>query len=203
MKTKLFTLIFALAFSGSLLAQTPLTKEERKFATDYMKESTDYALSALKGLSEEQLTFKPDANSWSVEDCLRHLMIAEQGIWMSFVEAPLKTAADPANRTNLAWTDEQVIGAITSREQKATTSTAAEPQNIDGSFKDVLNNFKKLRAEHVKWLKGTNEDLRNRVAQSPIGKIDVYQAVLLVSGHVKRHTDQMKEVMASEGFPKQ
>ncbi|HEY9116178.1 MAG TPA: DinB family protein [Roseivirga sp.] len=203
MKTKLFTLIIALAFGGSLWAQTPLTKEEKDFALKYMKESTDYMTSTLKGLSEEQLKFKPDAKSWSVEDCLRHLMIAEQGIWMGFVEANLSATPNPSSREGLPWSDEQVIGAITSRDQKATTSAEAEPQNVEGDYKEVLKNFKKLRAEHAKWLKSTDEDLRNRVAQSPVGKIDLYQAVLLISGHVRRHTDQMKEVMANEGFPKQ
>ena len=58
-----------------------------------------------------------------------------------------------------------------------------------------------MRSAHVKWIKKTDADLRNRYAETPIGVLDTYQAILFMSGHVTRHTDQMKEVMASPGFP--
>lgn len=203
MRIKLLCLLIVAGLSLNLSAQTPLSKEEKDFAIQFMNESTDYMLSTLRGLSEEQLKFKPDANSWSVEDCLKHLMISEQAIWTAFVETPLKGSADPDNRDALQLSDEQVIQFITSRERKAKTSEQAEPQNIEGDYKDVLKDLKKLRSAHAKWLKSTEEDLRNRVADSPLGKIDLYQAVLLISGHVRRHTDQMKEVMNSESFPNQ
>ena len=203
MKSKFFVLLIALGLCGSLMAQTPLTQEEKDFAIQYMNEATKELEQTVKGLSEAQLKFKADANSWSVEDCLKHLTISEMNIWAGFVQAPLQEAPDPSRRSEVKVEDKMLLGMIENREQKVQTSESFEPVNKEGDFKTVLKEFQALRAEHLKWLKKTNEDLRNRYAQTPVGTMDAYQAVLFISGHVKRHTAQMKEVMASEGFPKQ
>lgn len=203
MKRKLFTLLIALGFCGSLLAQTPLTQAEKDFAIQYLNEATKELEQTVKGLNEAQLKFKPDANSWSVEDCLKHLTISEVNIWAGMVEAPMQQTPDPSKRSEVPADDKMLLGMIESREQKVQTSESFQPVNKEGDFKTVLKEFKDLRAEHLKWVKKTNEDLRNRYAQTPVGTIDTYQAVLFISGHVKRHTAQMKEVKASEGFPKQ
>ena len=47
----------------------------------------------------------------------------------------------------------------------------------------------------------TEDDLRNRYFDFPFGKADSYQIILFLSGHTKRHTDQIKEVIANEKFP--
>lgn len=201
MKSKLFTLLIAFGFCGSLMAQTPLTKEEKDFAIKYLNEATKELEQTVKGLSEAQLKFRPDANSWSVEDCLKHLTISEVNIWAGFVDTALQQEPDPSKRYEVQASDEMILGMIESREQKVQTSESFQPVNKEGDFKTVLKEFKSLRAEHLKWLKKTDEDLRNRYAQTPVGTIDAYQGILFISGHVKRHTAQMKEVMASEGFP--
>ncbi|NVK85003.1 MAG: DinB family protein [Cytophagia bacterium] len=201
MKSKLFTLLIAFGFCGSLMAQTPLTKEEKDFAIKYLNEATKELEQTVKGLSEAQLKYRPDANSWSVEDCLKHLTISEANIWAGFVEAALQQEPDPSKRSEVKASDEMILGMIESRDQKVQTSESFQPVNKEGDFKTVLKEFKSLRAAHLKWLKKTDEDLRNRYAQTPVGTIDAYQGVLFISGHVKRHTAQMKEVMASEGFP--
>ncbi|NVJ45543.1 MAG: DinB family protein [Cytophagia bacterium] len=201
MKSKLFTLLIAFGFCGSLMAQTPLTKEEKDFAIKYLNEATKELEQTVKGLSEAQLKYRPDANSWSVEDCLKHLTISEANIWAGFVDAALQQEPDPSKRSEVKANDEMILGMIESRDQKVQTSESFQPVNKEGDFKTVLKEFKSLRAAHLKWLKKTDEDLRNRYAQTPVGTIDAYQGVLFISGHVKRHTAQMKEVMASEGFP--
>ena len=203
MKSTLLTLFFALGICGSVMAQTPLTQSEKDFAIQYLNEATKELEQTVKGLSEAQLKFRPNANSWSVEDCLKHLTISEVNIWAGMVQAPLRQAPDPSKRSQVQADDQTILGMIESREQRVKTSESFEPVNKEGDFKSILKEFKDLRAEHLKWLKKTDEDLRNRYAQTPIGTMDVYQAVLFVSGHVKRHTAQMKEVMESAGYPKQ
>jgi hypothetical protein len=49
----------------------------------------------------------------------------------------------------------------------------------------------------------TQEDMRNHVINFPLGMMDAYQLVLLMSAHTNRHTQQIKEVMADPNFPKQ
>lgn len=197
-------LMSLLLLSGvALKAQTEITKEERTFAISYLNETKSDMLKVLKGLSNEQLNFKPDAGSWSVAECLRHITISEAALWGNFVDAPMKVAADASKRSEIQMSDEQLMGVIESRDQKVKTFPPFEPENKTEPVKDVIKEFKKLRAAHVKFVKKTDGDLRNHYAALPFGTVDTYQAILFLSGHTKRHTDQMREVMASASFPKQ
>lgn len=193
-----------LLLSGvALKAQTEITKAERKFAASYLKETQSDMLKVLKGLSDEQLNFKPNAESWSVAECLRHITISETALWSNFVDTPMQAASDPSKRSEVQFSDEQLMGIIESRDQKVKTFAPFEPENKPEPVKDVIKEFKKLRKAHIKFAKKTNGDLRNHYGTLPFGTIDTYQAILFMSGHTKRHTDQMREVMASASFPKQ
>lgn len=204
MKRLSIILMSLLLLSGvALKAQTGISKEERKFAAKYLNDTQNEMLKTLKGLSDEQLNFKPNAESWSVAECLRHITISEAALWGNFVDAPMATAADPSKRSEVQMSDEQLMGIIESREQKVKTFAPFEPENKPEPVKDVIKEFKKLRAAHIKFAKKTDRDLRNHYGTLPFGTIDTYQAILFMSGHTKRHTDQMKEVMASASFPKQ
>ncbi|MBO3697367.1 DinB family protein [Roseivirga sp. E12] len=186
----------------TVMAQGQISKEERTFAVKHLTKTQSEILKTLKGLSEEQLNFKPNAESWSVAECLRHIAISESALWQNFMTQPLSVDADPSKRSEVAMTDEILLGVIESREQKVKTFAPFEPQNKPEPVKDVIKEFKKLRGEHIKFAKKTDADLRNHYATLPFGTIDTYQAILFMSGHTKRHTDQMKEVMADPSFPK-
>src|SRR6266481_1243505 len=48
----------------------------------------------------------------------------------------------------------------------------------------------------------TATGLRDHVADSPMGKLDGYEFVLLIAAHSERHTKQINEVKADPNFPK-
>ncbi|MFY0592047.1 DinB family protein [Roseivirga sp.] len=199
------TILMSMLLIGgmTLQAQTEISKEEKAVVIKYLKETQNDMIKVLKGLSEAQLNFKPDAGSWSVAECLKHITISESALWGNFVTGAMATAADPSRRGEVQMTDDQIMGLIESREQKVKTFPPFEPNNKPESVKDVLKEFKSLRAEHIKFVKKTNADLRNHYGTLPFGTVDTYQAILFMAGHTKRHTDQMKEVMANASFPKQ
>lgn len=198
-KTLLF---FAAMLFAVVSVSAQMTDEERKFAVKHLSDTQKDMMKVLKGLSEEQLNYKPDADSWSVAECVKHIALSEQNIWAGFVGAGLAQDPDASKRSSVAMSDEQLLGIIESREQKVKTFAAFEPTAKPEPLKEVLKEFKTLRGEHIKFTKKSTDDLRNRYAQVPFGTIDVYQAIIFMSGHTKRHTDQMREVMASAGFPK-
>ena len=202
MKTKLFTFLILSFFSfGLLQAQTPMTKEERDYAVKHLKTTASEMTKALKGLSDEQLKFKPNAESWSVEECVKHIMLSEMNIWGGFVDAPMATEPDDSRRSEVKMTDEQVTGMIENRSQKIKTFPPFEPELRPEVLKVTVKEFKNLRGDHVKWTKKTDADLRNRYAEAPFGVIDSYQAIIFMSAHTRRHVMQMKEVMADPNFP--
>src|SRR5687768_2938865 len=82
-KTYNYLLLLFIVFSG--LAGTPtsdvLSKKERKFAGDYMKNTKADLQEAVKGLSTVQLKYKISADKWSVQECVFHIAISEKNLW--------------------------------------------------------------------------------------------------------------------------
>jgi hypothetical protein len=195
--TTLLTAVFVMATNIS--AQS-LSKEERKKAIENLKVSQVELQNQIKGLSEEQLNFKATTEAWSIAECVEHIAISENNIF-GIVQMTLQEEPDPSKRSEVQMTDEQVLGLITSRDQKVKTRKEFEPTNSFGSYDETVSAFNEKRKSNMKYVKSTDDDLRNRYFQFPFGTIDSYQVILFMSGHTQRHIDQIKEVKASDSFP--
>jgi DinB superfamily len=203
-KTYNYLLLLFIVFSG--LAGTPtddvLSKKERKFAAEQMKNTKVELQDAIKGLSTAQLTYKISADKWSVQECIYHIAISEKTLW-TMLETSMKAGPTPEKKKDLKVTDEQVIKMIEDRTNKVKTFSSLEPQNTPyKSFDQAMNDFKTTRAAHIKYIKATSEDLRNHFVQMPFGLLDCYQLCLLISSHTDRHVQQLNEVKADAGFPR-
>ncbi|MEO9966304.1 MAG: DinB family protein [Reichenbachiella sp.] len=202
---KIFRIIFLcqIILLGGMMAtaQSSLTKTEKNTALNHLKQSQAELIIAVKDLSEDQLNYKMSDGSWSIAETMEHIAISEKNIF-GIVEMTLKTDPDPAGRSEVKMSDEQVLALITSRDQKVKTRPEFEPTNSFGSYTGSLDTFKALRKSNMLFVKKTKEDLRNRYFDFPFGKVDAYQVVLFMSGHTQRHMKQIVEIIKSEGFPK-
>ena len=202
MKKLLLLLPFALLMSFGINVDT-LSKKERKFAKEHLKDTKKDLVKTVSGLSEAQLKFKPAPEKWSVEDCIKHIAMAEMGIW-KMAQAHLAQAANPEKRADIKMTDEQLVKAIQDRSSKFQAPEPMQPQNTPfKNAEEALNSFKENRDKLIDYVDNTQEDLRNHVVDFPVGVMDAYQMILLISAHSNRHTQQIKEVMADANFPKQ
>jgi hypothetical protein len=190
--------IFLLSFN---LPDSPLTKNERDYAIDQLTKSKNHLLGAVKGLSKEQLNFKPTPESWSIAECTEHLAISETAIY-GMVEGALAQPSDPSKRSDVKMTDEQVVAMITDRSKKIKTTHDFEPSGKFGSYENSLKEFSSKRDSHIDYVKKTADDLRNRYQQMPFATLDAYQVILFMAGHSERHTRQIEEVKADPNFPK-
>lgn len=186
----------------SFTVADPITKEERKKAVDFLKETRQGIIDATKGLSEAQLKFKPAADKWSVEDCLKHIAQSQQMLW-SMVEGGLKGPATPEKRADVKWSDEDVMKNVASRANKVKTSPQMEPLNTPfKSLTEAWDAYSKSTDKLIEYANTTNEDLRNHITTMPFASFDSYQMILFIGAHARRHTEQMKEVKADPNFPK-
>ncbi len=203
-RTKSIFLLLLLVVTGmaSKVANTSLTGQERKFAIDHLKESRDAFLESVKGLSAAQLAFKPSAEQWSVQECMAHITLSEEGIWTMMTQT-LQQAANPEKRADIQATDADLLKMVSSREQKV--KAAEELQPAKAPWTDAANTLKHFKAErkkHIQYLKVSTDDFRNHVVQLPFATLDAYQLVLLLSAHTLRHTTQINEMKAHPDFPK-
>ena len=197
----LLTLLVITGLAGTL-KDTSLSHKERKSAMSLMKDTKVAALKSVKGLSKAQLNFKAAPDRWSVKECMYHIAISEKNLW-DMLEASMKGAANPEKRSEIKMTDEQIIKMMEDRSFKVKTAEPFEPKNTPyKTLDDALSAFKSRRADHIKYIKTTTEDLRNHVVQMPFGSLDCYQLCLMMASHSNRHTQQIEEVKADPNFPK-
>jgi hypothetical protein len=191
-----------IAFCSFISFPDPITSKERKFATDYLTTVEKNLAKKVKGLSEAQLKYKPAADKWSVEDCLKHIAITEMGLW-HMADSVINAAANPEKRSEVKSTDQQVIDMLNDRSHKFKAAEPVQPQNTPfNSAAEALESFKGNRHKLIEYVNTTDKDLRDHIMQFPFGSVDSYQMILFIGAHSQRHTKQIEEVMADPGFPK-
>jgi hypothetical protein len=196
----LLTLLVVTGLAGRLFSNT-ISSKERRLLIDNLKESKSYLQKTIKGFSEEQLNFKPGPEKWSIKECVQHIALSEKNLW-GMVDGTLRNSANPEKRTEIKMTDEQIGLMIKDRSHKVQTSETLKPeQSTWKSMEEAMEAFKDNRNALIKYAKTSTHDMRNHVGQTPLGYLDVYQMILLISGHTKRHTMQIEEIKADPRFP--
>ena len=180
---------------------TKLTEEERQMVNNHLTETRDHMLSVLDGLSDDQLNFKPDVNTWSIAEVVEHLAIIEN-TFGGLVHKTVADGANPALKDSLVFKDEQIMPMISDRSNKVKTSEPFEPSGKFGSHEETLQAFLDKRSELIEYVKTTDDDLRNRYNNDlPFGAVDGVQLIVFIAAHTERHVLQMEEVMAHSDFP--
>ena len=225
MKTLTFTLVAAFLFScnstqkitetatseSSTLAENTGTPKSStaippahgiEFFKNYMNESYTNLENAVKGLTPEQLAYKPSEDRWSIAQCLEHIVLTEPHLY-EYQKAAMSQPANPEKRSEIKFTDDQVMTMMLDRNHKAQAPAEAVPHGKYTDYQTALNDLQAQRKTLLKELGNPSiSDLRNHVLDSPMGSIDAYQFLLFIPGHTMRHTLQIQEVKASPGFPK-
>ena len=201
MRKLFFILGLPLIFSF-VVTNTELTKKEREDAAIYFKETQKEVANEIKGMSENQLKWKPVDSVWSITDCVEHIALSEKNLF-DWAMGTLKTEANPAKRAELKRSDEEIKKMITDRSFRVKTREGFIPTGQFGDAKQTLKVFDERREALIKYVKETKDDLRNHIAESPLGLVDTYQLLIFLSAHTKRHTLQIEELKANLNFPKQ
>ena len=201
MRKLFFILSLPLIFSF-VTTNIELTKKEREDAVSYFKETQKAVADEIKGMSENQLKWKPADSVWSITDCIEHIALSEKNLF-DWAMGTLKAEANPAKRAELKRSDEEIKKMITDRSFRVKTREGFIPTGQFGDAKQTLKVFDERREALIKYVKETKDDLRNHFAESPFGLVDTYQLLLFLSAHTKRHTLQIEELKANPGFPKQ
>ena len=167
---------------------------------EYLEKTREGFEASVEGLTEEQMTFKPDAESWSVAQVVEHVIIVE-GALKSMLEAKFKAGENTDQKAEVKMTDDQVVALITDRSGKIQTQDQFKPSGKFSEAAEAIEAFDEQRENLVNWLKDSDVDMRNYVNEFPFGKIDAYQTVLFLAGHSARHAEQIEEVKSNPDFP--
>jgi len=202
---KAIFLALALIFTAD--ATQTLSKEERDKAVAELEGSKKVFLDATKGLSAAQWSFKSAPDRWSVAECAQHIAMSEGYIFGLVSEKIMKAPPNPEKRAAAQGKDDKLVPMLQDRTHKATAPEPIDPvKNKPLTGDESIKLFIDSRARTIDYVKTTQEDLRDHLFDHPappIGTLDAYQWILLISGHSRRHTLQILEVKADPNFPKQ
>lgn len=199
---KLIVFFIALICCSFVSSTGSLTDAERNFAVKHLTDTKAYLLNAIKGLSEAQLNFKASPDRWSILECVEHITNTET-LAFEGVTQSVKNPANPEKRSEIKFTDEQLISAVLDRSVKAKAPEVIQPKGKYTTLESALNVFDAQREKTIEYVKTTSDDLRDHLRPHPaLGMLDSYQWILLIGAHQKRHTLQIEEVKADKNFPK-
>lgn len=196
----LLALLVITGLAGTI-TPTSISGKERKFAVNCLKDTKNDILKSVKGLSDVQLRFRAAPGKWSIKEYTCHIATVEKNMW-DLVQATLKQPANPEKRLEIKWTDAQLMKAMEDRADREKFRLFFDRENT--SYKTVdeaMESFKITRANHIKYIKNTTEDLRNHVVQIPFGWVDCYQLCLMMSACSNLYTNQIEEIKATSNFP--
>lgn len=174
---------------------------ERKAALERLERSRADFMATVRGLSDAQLAFKPGPERWSVAEVGEHLILIENAIPQLIQKQLLKT---PRVETVASERDERLAKGLVDRSRTAKAPDLAVPQGRFHTAGEIAEAFGKARAATIAYVEATQDDLRHHQLPHPaLGALDGYQWIIFMAEHTERHILQMKEVMESEGFPKE
>ena len=190
---------FALAVVAVALAASahadPMTAGERQRLLAHLEMTESWLASELDGVSKAQLTFHMMPDSWSIQDVVEHLAIAEPQYWQQ-VQDSLKQPTGYKSES----TDTAILWYGIDRTNRQKTGEARVPKGKYENAAQSLGDFRKLRATMKTFAQETQEDVRGRQLKG--GNMDVYQWMLMISTHSQRHILQIREIKAHTGYPK-
>ena len=177
------------------------SENDKTFLLNYFQETFDRLQTLTQGLSREQLHFKPADDRWSISQCLEHIVLTERAL-LDNVKELGETPPNPERKDEVEITDSDLVAGLTDRSSKAQAPESLQPEGNYKNPKRAIRDLKKERKQITALLdNNSEEDLRNRVSDSFLGAMDLYQSFLFIAAHTARHTAQIEEIKSLEDFP--
>jgi uncharacterized damage-inducible protein DinB len=167
--------------------------QEMKDVAGQLESARAELVVVVSGLTEEQARTRPAPDRWSVLECLEHVSSVERR-FLGMVKA--SEAGTPAERDSAkeAVIEERVLD----RSNRRTAPEAVHPTGKHGGISEALQEFNTARDETLRFASEQGVNLLSRRANHPVlGPLNGVEALLLIAGHGRRHTAQMRE--AAEG----
>lgn len=172
-----------------------------------MSEISLNAKNSFGHLSGASLNWKPAEKSWSVAQCLDHLILTNKEFFPEMeklISGTRKNSFFENYSPFSGWFGRFLIKAVTegSRPAKAPSKRIVPPSDISA---DIVDKYCSHQAEIAEKIGKTgNVDWQKTIVTSPFLPVFTYSladAYVVLVEHSKRHINQAKRVITTEGFP--
>ena len=183
-----------------------LSPEERQEMTDLLEESRDLLVGLIESTNDEQWTFKPAPDRWSVAECAEHIIRSERAL-LDSARAAMATQPDPEWSQKTKGKADLLRNVMPNRRPQGQGGATA-PQEIRPqgglSQAQLLEEFAALRAEVITYIDGLEGEVKSHLYEHPFpifGDLNAHDWLLYIPLHTIRHSRQIVEVKESEGYP--
>ena len=160
-------------------------------------------LNAIEGVSADQWTYRESEDRWNIAEVCEHIIMAEQGLVGGFVANLVSGEPSTDNAGGFAEMDAGVRAFSRDRSNPVQTNEQMEPQGIYATPAEAKAAFEAARASTLEFLMTSDADFRaySGTVTPEIEPMDAHQWLLFAAGHVERHSAQIEQVKADEGYP--
>jgi hypothetical protein len=175
-----------------------ISPAEREFVIEQLDQTRDALLRLLRGLSRDQLLYRPDPERWSIAENVEHLLVVEKRL-VGAIEKVLQDSPDLSRCC--AMSDAGVLHIVSKVEQPMQSPVHSLPKSR-WPAETLVQEFAAARQCTRDFTNTVNGDLRRHFFPHPFfGDFDCYQWLLLIGAHCHRHTTQSEAVRNSSSFP--
>jgi uncharacterized damage-inducible protein DinB len=170
-----------------------MAPKERTEIVDNLERSRQEFLAAVAGLSDSQAKTRPDAERWSVLDCVEHVAFVEERFlgWLNGAERLDAPRVDKENEAGLA-------ARVPDRSTRVKAPDAVLPNGRFATIEQALEQFNAQRARSIQFAQDRADDLYSLAAQHPrFGPVNGVELLIIVAGHSRRHAEQIRETRAA------
>jgi len=176
------------------------------------KKSLDEAVAEFKDLSEEQLYWNPDRNSWSIGQCLAHLNafhrfyvpVFEERIKNTRFQEPdeLFQSSPLGNSTYMKVR----LGKLKNVKRKLKSPKDYNPLiNTNLKTENVVEDFEKYQSHLIDIIEKARainiRKTKMSFSKRPIVRLRIGDAFQYIVYHCERHIEQAKRIKAHRNFP--
>ena len=145
-------------------------------------------LEATQDISAEQASGKPTPQSWSVLECIEHVVVVE-GRFLSWISDGTPVVPDRNTDKEI-----RIFTMVRDRTTKREAPEAVRPQGRFETLAAASAEFKAVRDRSVQLVQERGDSLYSIGTNHPrFGNMNGAEVIHLIDGHARRHAEQIRE----------
>jgi len=159
-------------------------------------------LDEIDTLTEEQLIFKPDANSWSIIEVLEHMYLTEKGTFL-YIKKQTKRADELKKAGLKSKFNSFVLNRALASTHKYKVPVKQALPTAELNLEELKEKWDSLRELGKKALDMIDVNLANKlIFKHPVaGMLNIIQTLRFLEAHFNHHLKQIARIKKHPDFP--
>lgn len=193
----LLTLLVLTGLAGRIHSHT-LSGKERRYLIQELRNSNSDMIQTVQDLTPKQLQFKMEKN----KPCIRELVFMAAS-FESEVNMQLKDImARPATKYEYNKPEDQSIDSLFQQAEYDPHKLVNFENHRFRKMEEAVDLLKKERSDLVRFTRTTTDDVRSFSLITKMGRMDLYQLLLLNTTYTKYINREIEKIKSSTRFPK-